>query len=602
MYCKNCGQKNSENQNYCQACGHSIKNNEIDPENLKFQESKDDFCKKCGAIVQARYCSECGTLGYKLEMEEGKASKYFQSIKKPGSPGALDDIKEKFKESGIADIKNIADIKEKFNPKKTLKSSSIAALKILGIGLVISFVLFFVISKTSTMKELLYGIDMAARSTYAEISNLKPNFVDFFNTALMAPINIVGKFQSNAWDETITAKAKGLINFKFIILLLIPIIGVLLSEFKTFRNEKSTKENLTKYAVTSLIFSIIVKIIALINIKTVRIQDSYEIINMKLHLTVQNFWSLLSVFLIIFFIHIVLSMIFKKDSLFKALDEKIGFDLTGNTRKYMKNMLLYVLIILAGFTLMYVFANVKARVSMKTLPLLLLLFLPSTFVKTWLFPFGNTMETLAIPGRSAAYGFKTVWRDFGLMKHNLFGMETAWVYLGYLFIILIFLGLIYVIFKSVKDIKKEGYFKNLAFLGGAISLINMLLSYLVSLGIKVTSTLTSRTGSLDEMFYYMDFDFLNMLSEPSTLKQYFPLFKIILLTFIWVFAIGGIIYLIKENKVYNGVKGFIERHNIKIIIAYLLVILVLAFLIQFKLLGPARYSIMDRSILLDMFY
>ena len=58
---------------------------------------------------------------------------------------------------------------------------------------------------------------------------------------------------------------------------------------------------------------------------------------------------------------------------------------------------------------------------------------------------------------------------------------------AYLSLILVFTGLIYVIYRVVKDIEKEDYFKKLGFIAGVISIINIIFSYLGTTVIKTSN-------------------------------------------------------------------------------------------------------------------
>ena len=91
MYCKYCGEHNSDDQTYCQKCGNLVKNNSISPKDLNISETKSSFCKKCGTQVLDRYCTNCGTVGYSLNIITGK-TKCQETIINLGS---LEDIKSK---------------------------------------------------------------------------------------------------------------------------------------------------------------------------------------------------------------------------------------------------------------------------------------------------------------------------------------------------------------------------------------------------------------------------------------------------------------------------------------------------------------------------
>lgn len=335
MYCKYCGEHNHADQTYCQNCGKIIKTNTISIEKTTITENKTAFCKKCGTEVFDRYCTECGNVGYNLEHKSRTGPK----VPDLGiNLGSIDDIKSKIQNSALGDIKSVDDVKNIVSSKPVIKSSFISALKILGIGLLISLLIFTVITKIDVVERLLYSIDAVANNSYldlGQISKLKPNFIDMFNLSLQSPISLSAKVQGEDYGNKITEATKMIITLKLLILLLIPIIGVFISQLKLFKDEKTSSENLMQYGVTSLIFSILVKILALINQKVVKLGDP-DFIRFTIKIGLHDLWSLLTVFLIIFGLQIIMSMIMKKDNPFEILNIKqypdLGNRFTGKAK------------------------------------------------------------------------------------------------------------------------------------------------------------------------------------------------------------------------------------------------------------------------------
>lgn len=598
MYCKYCGEHNSDDQTYCQKCGNLVKNNSISLKDLNISETKSSFCKKCGTQVLDRYCTNCGTVGYSLNIITGKTKSQETVI----NLGSLEDIKSKLGETSLGDIKSVSDVKGIIHSKPIFKKSFISAIKTLGIGLLMSLFLFMLISKTKAVEGIFNSIDMAASYSYPELAKLKPNFLNFFNLALQSPINIAAKFKGEFWGEAFSANMKTIFSMKILILLLVPAIGVLISEFKTFKDETSTKENLPKFALSSLIFSILAKILAIITGKNVKVQDPYEYINMGLKIRIHDFWSILSVFLIVFTIYVILSMIFKKDNPFEILNNKHCEDIGYRTKTYLKSMGGFIGIVSIALSLTMIVLFFKLKIKSKAFPVVVISLLPSTFIHTWLMSFGNSITTMVTGQKPMTMNIGKMWKTIGTMKDQMFGSNNAWAYFGYLLIIFIFIGLIYVIFKTLKDIEKEGYFKKLAIIAGVISIINMGLSYFAIIGLKVTTSAGRSGPNLEGIFYDMGLGLLGELAEAGALKQSYPLFTIILLTFLWIFAIGAIIYFVREHHIYSKFVDFVEKHNVKLIVAYAVLILVSSYLLQSKIFNEITYELMDIFPMLDLFF
>lgn len=597
MYCKYCGEHNSNNQTYCQKCGNLIKTNTIPSEDLNITEGKSAFCKKCGSQVFDRYCSECGTVGYVLDINH-KKSKSNKPIINLGSL-EMDNIKSKFGESALGDIKSVEDVKEMIKSKPVIKSSAISAAKILGIGLIISFVLFMIISKTAAMEQILHAIDMVASYSDQQITKLKPNFIDFFNLSLLSPIKLTANLSGEEYGEKISMAFDMLMSFKLLILLLIPAIGVFIGQLKLFKDESSTEENLLEYGVTSLIFSVMVKIIAFASQKSVKVEDPYDSVKIVLNMGFKGFLDLISVFLLIFIIHLVASMIIKKDNPFAILNIKQYSELGDRTHTYIKSMAAYVGIVSTALILTFLLILGKEGMEFKDTLLFGLLALPTGFVHAWLLSFGNGMSTVATGQSPVSLNIANMWEGIGNMKEASYGDSTAWAIWGYILIISIVLGLIYVLYKTLKDIEKEGYFVKLGYIAGVISLVNMLMAYLVSSGIKVGGKSTGGY-ELGDLLYEMGLGFFGDIAGSGAVKMSYPLFTIILTSFVWVFAIGAIIYFARENDVYHKVVYLIEDHNLKLIAGYSVVILLSSYLLQTEIIKNLVYELMNLLPLLDM--
>lgn len=599
MYCKYCGEHNHTDQTYCQNCGKVIKINTISLEKTTFTENKTAFCKKCGTAVLDRYCTECGTVGYNLER------KHKTSPKMPDigiNLGSIDDIKSKIQKSSLGEIKSVDDVKNMVASKPVLKSSFISALKILGIGLIISLLVFTVITKIEVIEELLYNIDRAASFGYEEISKLKPNFIDVFNLSLQSPINLSATIQGENYGEKIASGAKMVMSFKLLILLLIPAIAVFISQLKLFKDEKTSKEHLMEYGITSLIFSVMVKILAVINQKSIKISDPSDYLKFTLKIGLHDLWSLLSIFLIIFGLQIIISMIMKKDNPFEILNIKQYPDLGNRIMTYVKSMGIFTGIVTIVMLLIFIIIASKESGGAKYITMFGIVMLPAIFVHTWLFSFGSNMATLATGTKPMSVNIWKTWKGIGALKGYNYGNGSSWVIWGYIFVIAIFLGLIYVIYKVLKDIEEEEYFVKLGFIAGSISIINIALSYFVSLGLKISGKASSGYGyDVSDALYGLNLGFLDFMADSGTLKQSYTILSIMVTSFIWIFAIGVIIYYLRKNEVYNKVKSFIEEYRKKLVIGYTALILISFYLLQTKIIEDMVEVIFNLFPMIDMF-
>lgn len=589
MYCKYCGEHNIGNQTYCQKCGRIIKTNTISLEETVINENKKLFCEKCGTELSGRYCTECGDVGYNFELKNKKG------IKVPNigiNVSSIDDMKLKIKDSPLGEINSIDDIKDIITTKPIIKSSFISALKLLGIGLLISLLLFAAITKIDSVENFLQGIDDAASSIdNFELSKIKPNFVDLFNISLQSPINISANFKGKDSGDKISVDSDMIIYFRFLILLMIPVIAVIIGNRKLFKDEKSSSEKLLEYGITSLIFSVMVKIIAVINQKVIKISDPDSQFNFTFKISFHDLWSLISIFLIIFAIQIIISMIVKKDNPFTIFNIKRFPDLGNRIMMYIKSMALHSGIISVSMVVSALFILIKNDAKFITSLLAGVAILPGMFINSWLLSFGYDMNISVTNQRTTTMNIWKIWDYIGKIDDIMYKKNSSAIW-GYVFISLVLIGLIYVIYKVVKDIEKEDYFVKLGFIAGEISIINMLISLLAGTVVKVNNKVVGNIPyDLEDILYEFNLDFLSPLAESGGIKQVYPLMSIILVSIIWVFAIGTIIYYLKDNKIYHNVASFIDRNNFKIIAVYSALVLISFYLVQSQLLNDFMYNI-----------
>lgn len=590
MYCRHCGTHNVNDQTYCKNCGKIIKSNSILNEKSNIIETKTSFCRKCGTQVFDRYCPECGTAGYDLEIKQGmRITPSDIGINK----GKIIELKSIVKDTGIEDIKSVEDVKKIIARKPILKESFISAIKILGIGLLVSLVIFFGITKIEFVEELMYEFEDLADYVDPQMAKMKPNFLDLFNLSLLSPFNMSAKVAGDlyGYGNSNSANVSVNLSFKILFMLLIPVIALIAGQWKLFRNERTSVENMKNYALTSLMFSILVKITAILSQRNIKIDDY---IQFKLKIAYHDLLSLVSVFLIIFVFHIILNMIIKRDNPFAVLNVKQYPDLGNRIISYVKSMGLYALIISASLLIVFLGMMIKDGEEFKLVSLIGLLIAPNVFINSWLLPFGYGLTTAVTRIKPVVISIFKTWKGIGTLKDNAYydlGSGPIW---GYLLIIFALIGIVYIIYKVVKDVEREGYFIKLGLIAAAISIVNAAIAYLVSMTIKVSGN--------SDIAYELGLDFLGFMGSTGTLKQSYSFINIIIVTCIWVFAIGAINYYLRENHIYGNVTSVLEQHRIKFVAGYGVIIVALVYLVQTKLLQNLTNMILNNLFpLLNMF-
>lgn len=593
MYCKYCGVQNTSDQTYCQNCGKLIKVNTIPLGNIAIEETKTAYCKKCGTAVVDRYCTECGTSGISLNIKKGAKPKIEIGISKD----QVNQIKSKIQSSAIGDIKGFDDVKELVKSKPIFKISSISAIKILGAGLIISFLVMAAIMKIEIVEVIFNGLNSLANLGLGALGNLKPNFIDLYSLSLQSPINMSLKIQGEIFGENAVVGAKLVFASKMLILALIPIIGVLIAQFKSFKDEESSSEKLMEYGLTSLIFSIIFKIIMIFNQKGFKLND---VVKVNFKIGFHDIWSILSIFLIIFAIQVIISMIMKKDNPFAILNIDKYPRLGERIKEFVVSMSIFTGIISIAILLIIIVVGSKTGGIAKLLTMAGIVLLPSIFAHTWLFSFGTNLTSVLMETEPIKANIFKTFKGIGRLKANY--SDGGWAFWGYIFIIAVLLGLIYVIYRVVKDIKEEQYFQELGFIAASLSLINIGISYLVSIGMSVTDITSEKTGyGLGNTLYDLGLGSLDFLTGDGATKQSYPFLNIIVMTFIWVFAIGALIYFLRKNDLYNKITSFIEENTKKLVLGYTGLILISFYLLQSKILTDMVDIIIHIFPMLDMF-
>lgn len=561
MYCKYCGGVNDERGSYCINCGKKTKSIQFDG-TKDIHEEKSSFCKKCGAEVAERYCTNCGAASYTLEIKETRILNIseFSMSKEP-----LKKMKKKASEVSVQGMKktikdkvNVNNIKEYIKSNANFKQASLSALIILGASLLLSLLLFFVIKNIEPITHALENFDEMPR-------RFKPNFIDLFNLSWLLPL----KISANVKESGFNLGANITIYLKLLWFMFIPIVSVLISQLKRFKDDKSTVENLTSYSLTALIFSIIVGLIAFISRRNISgIAGGYFGASFKGTLGFGDLSSLVSVFLLVLVIQMIISGLIKRDNPFAFLNISEMGNLGSNVLTYIKSMSGFAIIV--AISLIIAFVSIKNDLGRDVSWILGygLLFSPILFIQSWLFSSGYTISF------SIADAFpinSNLWTLFSEVQ----GTNLIW---SYLVIFGLIVGLIYIAYKSVRDIdKNSSFFLKLSALAGSISIISILLSRLVNMKIKLKNTsMMNSSYDIKDLLYKLDLEMLAPLLDSGSMSIGYGFINIIIVTFIWILTIGSLVYILKNKGVFEKINPFIEK-NRKIIIAIYSLMMVIFF-------------------------
>lgn len=571
MHCKYCGELNDDRGSYCVNCGKKIRN--IQSREIKgISEVKSAFCKKCGGEITDRYCISCGTSGYALELKQvGKFKAPEININKD----AIENMKNKVSSIQVEDMKNVIkdkatveNVKDYVKTNADFKKAAIAAAKMLGIGLLISLVIFFAISSTEPVSYLFQSIEETASYT-PQMEKIKPNFIDLFSTSVMSPSRMAVSFKG----EGIDVDANSTINFKLLGLTLIPLIAVFIGQLDRFKDKNSTKENLPFYALSSIIFSVAMGIISLINTSNIKIVDEYSDSTFRLRLGTGNFLSIISVFMLIFLMQAVISAMVKKDNPFAILNnDKLG-NLGDNMLSYVKSMSVFALVISIALVLSIVVLGMEFDLEPGMIMLAGLVMTPMLFIQSWLYSFGYSLNTEML-GQSP-YEL-SIWKTFSGASEMGDYISGPGPGLAMVIVLLMLLGVAFVIFRVVKNIEKDNnFFLKLGALAGSISIFNILLSFLVGFSLKLkNNTSASSYYDLGDILYEFDLGMLMPLTGSGSLSQSYGIISIIIATFLWVFAIGGLVFFLSNKDEFVKVTSAIETKMKFIIPVYALILAV----------------------------
>lgn len=572
MHCKYCGELNDGKGSYCSNCGKKIRN--IQSREIKgVSEIKSSFCKKCGGAITDRYCMSCGTSGYALELRQGVK---FKAPDININKDAIDSMKKKVASMPVDDMKNairdkatVENVKEYVKTNANFKEASISALRMIAIGLFISLALFFAISSSEPVAYLFESIEESASYIDPQMSKIKPNFVDLFSSSIMSPSRVAVSFKG----EGIDASANATINYKFLTLALIPLLAVFTGQMDRFRDKNSTKDNIPFYALSSIIFSLLMGIISFVNTSNIKIVDEYSDATFRLKLGSGNLMSIVSVFLLIFFFQVMLSAIVKKDNPFALLNTDRFGNIGDYTLSYVKSMGALSLAVSAALIISFLIVGDEFGMEMGYSMVGGLIMAPVVFIQSWLYSFGYSISTEAL--NQMPYEM-SIWKTLGGASEMSDYISGPAPVIAMMVILLILVGVALVVYRSVKDIDRDkDFFLKLGVLAGSISAFNILLSFLVSFSAKLKNS-TSATSYYDigDVLYEFDLGMLMPLSGTGSISTGYGIISIIFTTFVWVFAIGGLVFFLKENEVFEKITSFINDKFMLMISVFGLVMVV----------------------------
>ena len=444
MYCSNCGTKNDSGSKFCIQCGSAI--SIPVGENRRF------------AGIDTRNDVDADR---KKMKEPSYLRRYMKSLSLP----------ENFRKENInGDL---------------LQRNAASAVATVMIGLVLSLGLWFFLGFIQE--------DGGIVRHLGEILNL--NFISIFLLSLGSPI----VFANDASTTTL--------NGSYLILIVIPMISLFIAQRRKFMDNKSTKENLLDFMATSLIVTVIVKILALIS----SAETEFSGTEIALH----NMGSIFSVFFIVLLIQITLSMIEEKDNLLEIFDNQTLPDFSKRVAIFLKSMGIGIGICTVGLTIA-VYRTVEG------FHFLIFTTIPNIFTNLWLWSMGTGI----------------LLRDTSDTTHSIFGkfndigdatLENGWAMYILLAGLLIIVALS--VYRAVGNLLKEDYFLKVGQIATGIALVNVLVAF---------------------------FGNFHIVDEGQSFLYGFSYMSVILTSFVWVFGITTLIYLFDKNEAVEKVIGWIN--------------------------------------------
>lgn len=570
MFCKFCGEKNTDRDNYCIKCGTNLNDNYSMSRTSNFIEENNPFCKNCGCQSADRYCTQCGSGTYKLMPQQG-----------------ID-----FKIESIKNIKSIADatftnkklikqvnIKESFNEiandRELITNSLIATLKIMSIGVFISVILFMLITNIDAVKELQNSYKYIPQSDSVQKLRMAPNALDLFNMSFQSSWFLEGSAKIDGYNLGII-KVK--IDLALLILLLIPFIAIFISQFKLFKNGNSTARNIKEYLLTAVFFSSLLTIIMLFNRKAIIMTEDYSnsFINMSGSFgIISNFTMVL---LITFLMQLIISIFVKKEKLFDIIANDFFNNIMGAITVFLKNLSYITVLCLFALIAYMLYISFTIR-SITTIFLLI----PNIFIAVWLFISGNKF-VFSIPGE--AYPDLSIWSTWnGIVRiQDLFYVKFIDALPLYLLIILILLGVLFVLVQAIQKLSQENFFKHLLAFASGLTIINLIMAFFTRLYIDFK---IENTHYLMEVME--DIIGLPFISANQSIIIGFSLFDVGMITFFSVLIVGGLIYLLSSQNLYIKINDFMVRKERPIKIGYGLTLLGLFVIIAVKITDYYTY-------------
>lgn len=506
------------------------------------------FCKHCGKEIDENslFCSKCGkSLESKEKKEVGDKKKIDTSKIKDKVPNLNF---EKFKNSFIKDFKN----------KKFLKEVLIHTGTAFIIGFLICLILSFSFlgDTNSSLDDM--GKQLKEIAPTAEVK-LNLNAIDVYNLALQNNFNI--NFDGTIGGVNDSAKLK--FDFSFILLILIPLIGFLIAGFKRYKDITKTKDNIKLFLYSSILFSIVMSILSLITRKVLSISSHmFTKIDFSLKGGFSFFIGLIFIFLLTFIIQVILSLIIKKERLSDILDNKVKEEISAFTYIF-KNGFIYSGIFLIIIWILGAVGLLNDNIKEVLREPRMLLFIPNMIIYIFLFLFGNPFNVVigseginlnVFKVSGSGYIFSDLNTSYGLIVLN----------------ILIVIGMGSIIYKAIKKLSKENYFKHLIILSGIIAVINTSLAYIARFSIGISGNFET----LEKVFDLV----LGMGVPISTKGKMFlgtPIIFTFIMSFVFIFIMGVFRYYVGEKSKFLLFENFLEKNKKQVqIIGMILIIIV----------------------------
>ena len=428
MFCTNCGKKSKPEDSFCWNCGNEL--GELKETSFLVREEKD---------ATRIHIDHRGTAV--------RSGKEWERSGKRSDGKKLEGAKEFIRNLPLPES-----IKKENISQELIKESAKNALKIIGIGLLISLVLSLVLG--SIYEEVMEAISYVFSS----------RFIVIFLLSLLSPIVVD--------SSRLSLSLQGGILF----LLFIPVVSIFIVQREKFKDEEKTGDHLGDYLGTAVMFTFFVKILAMFS------AGGIDAVIISVRFRLHSLGSLFTVLLLAFIIQVFLSMVIKKDNVFEIFETDYFPTFGQRVVRYTMQMGKIVAVI----TLIMLIALFRTEATATWI-----LAIPYLFLNLWLWIIGGTFSL-----QDSVQGFNIFNQLFSVGD-----MASAGMWGVILVFSALFLMIFVVMYEAVKGIdQKEQYFYKLGMLAVGFSIINLIAAFLVNF-----------TANVDGLKFTLGYGYLNVI-------------------------------------------------------------------------------------------